>query len=62
MAFPRKSFFLVPNVRYAKLDEMFHDFTWLIGTLDHSSLAHDLDPELTDQLLEDMRAGIVAIG
>ena len=47
---------------YAKLDEMFHDFTWLIGTLDNSSLAHDLDPELTDQLLEDMRAGIVAIG
>ena len=46
---------------YAKLDEMFHDFTWLVGTLDNSSLAHDLDPELTDQLLEHMRAGLVAI-
>lgn len=47
---------------YAKLDEMFHDFTWLVGTLDNSSLAHDLDPELTDQLLENMRAGLVAMG
>ena len=47
---------------YDKLVEMFHDFTWLVGTLDNSLFNHDLDPELTAQLLEEMNAGRIMIG
>lgn len=49
---------------YDKLDAMFHDFTWLVCGSTHNPLSdfhHNLDPELTAQLLEHMSAGLVAI-
>lgn len=49
---------------YDKLDAMFHDYTWLVCGSTHNpfmNFRHNLDPELTAQMLEDMSEGRLMI-